>query len=117
MKGEEKAFKWLHEVPWGQQIKFDDFFSLTKMEDDLIQWNFHEKYDLVYFDAFAPGVQPQLWTAGIFTKIYAAMKPNSVLVTYSSKGSVRRILEGIGFIVERLPGPPGKRQIMRAIKL
>ena len=70
----------------------------------------------MFFDAFGARVQPELWTEEIFARMFAAMKKNSVLVTYSAKGSVRRAMQTAGFIVERLPGPPGKREMLRALK-
>ncbi len=75
-----------------------------------------EEFDLVYFDAFAPHVQPEMWTSAIFDRIYGAMRRGAVLVTYCAKGDVRRTLEATGFTIERLPGPPGKREMLRATK-
>jgi len=75
-----------------------------------------DEFDLVYFDAFAPEKQPELWTKDLFSKIFLSMKSNSILTTYSSKGMVRRNLEAAGFRVEKIPGPPGKREITRAYK-
>ncbi|NNK28682.1 MAG: SAM-dependent methyltransferase, partial [Flavobacteriaceae bacterium] len=73
-----------------------------------------DQFDLIYFDAFGPRVQPELWTKEIFKKMFLALKHNGVLVTYSAKGSVRRNMLEVGFAVERLPGPPGKREMLRA---
>jgi tRNA U34 5-methylaminomethyl-2-thiouridine-forming methyltransferase MnmC len=73
-------------------------------------------YDLVYFDAFSPAVQPELWTEEIFRMIYQSMKEGACLVTYSVKGSVTRALKSAGFCLEKLPGPPGKREMTRATK-
>ena len=75
--------------------------------------NFH----LIYFDAFGARVQPELWTEQIFKKMHTALKKGGVLVTYSAKGSVRRAMQTVGFEVERLPGPPGKREMLRAHKI
>ena len=74
-------------------------------------------FDLIYFDAFGAQNQPELWTEEIFLKMYKAIKKQGVLVTYSAKGSVRRAMQAVGFSVERLPGPPGKREMLRATKL
>jgi tRNA U34 5-methylaminomethyl-2-thiouridine-forming methyltransferase MnmC len=119
IKSKEHAaeLNWLHETPWEQRNVLNQYFSLRKYNDDIRKMILPDQYDLIYFDAFAPEVQPELWTRDVFSKIHAAMKPFSALLTYSSKGLIRRLLEEIGFKVERLPGPPGKRQIMRAIKL
>ena len=73
-------------------------------------------FDLVYFDAFGARVQPELWTETIFAKMFKAMKNDGILVTYAAKGSVRRAMQAVGFYVERLPGPPGKREMLRATK-
>lgn len=73
-------------------------------------------FDLIYFDAFGPRVQPELWKASVFEQMFAALKPEGVLVTYSAKGEVRRTMQKLGFTVERLPGPPGKREMLRGIK-
>ena len=80
---------------------------------DIIDTN---QYDLVYFDAFGAEHQPELWTAAIFKKMFDALKVNGILVTYSAKGSVRRAMLEVGFKVERLDGPPGKREMLRATK-
>jgi len=73
-------------------------------------------FNLIYFDAFGARVQPELWTVRIFEKMFHALKPKGILVTYSAKGSVRRAMQEVGFVVERLPGPPGKREMLRARK-
>lgn len=73
-------------------------------------------FDVVYFDAFAPRKQPELWTAAVFTRLYRALRPGGVLVTYSAKGEVRRTLEAVGFRVDKATGPPGKRHMLRARK-
>ena len=78
--------------------------------------DFDNQFDIIYFDAFGARVQPELWTEIIFGRMYNALKKDGILVTYSAKGSVRRAMQAVGFIVERLPGPPGKREMLRAIK-
>jgi tRNA U34 5-methylaminomethyl-2-thiouridine-forming methyltransferase MnmC len=107
----------LHETAWNSNITLNEFFNIKKqnqkLEETILQNDF---YDLVYYDAFSPAVQPELWTAAIFEKIYKAMRLNGILVTYSAKGSVRRNLKEAGFQVERLPGPKGKREMIRAVK-
>jgi len=75
-----------------------------------------EEYHLIYFDAFAPRVQPEIWTEQVFYKLYQSMHPHAVLVTYCCKGDVRRALKSAGFCVEKLSGPPGKREMLRAVK-
>ena len=95
----------------------DKYFSIAKYDQKLQDIELDpEFYDLTYFDAFAPEIQPELWTQEIFEKIYASMRSNGIFVTYSAKGSVRRNLINAGFTVDRIPGPKGKREIIRAIK-
>lgn len=76
-----------------------------------------EAYDLVYFDAFAPGIQPGMWTVDVFRRMHRAMRPGAMLVTYCAKGTVRRSMGQAGLTVDRLPGPPGKREMLRAIRV
>ena len=94
----------------------EDNISLIKKKIRIELFETSYKYDLVYFDAFAPDVQPELWTEDIFKRIYTCMNNDSVLTTYSAKGSVKRALKAAGFLVENIPGPPGKREITRAVK-
>lgn len=102
-------------APWQTPVQVNPYFTLTKIEDNLLSMALPEKIDVVYFDAFAPEKQPEMWTEGIFRKIYAAMNPGATLVTYCAKGAIRRMLGSIGFLTERFPGPPGgKREILRA---
>lgn len=113
----EEIFQAIHHAPWGKDVRITDHFMLHKMKGDLCKVRLKDAvFDLVYFDAFSPDVQPELWTEEIFRMIFRSMKINSFLVTYSSKGSVKRALKAAGFQVEKLPGPPGKREITRAAK-
>jgi tRNA U34 5-methylaminomethyl-2-thiouridine-forming methyltransferase MnmC len=112
-----EVFRSIHEVPWGLDIRLSENFTLHKMKGDLREVQFQEaSFDLVYFDAFGPDVQPELWTEEIFRKLYLSMKDDASLVTYSVKGSVTRALKASGFSIEKLPGPPGKREMTRATK-
>lgn len=104
-------------APWGQMKNICDNFSITKIKIDLISDIISGNYDLIYFDAFGPDKQPEMWTEAIFEKISAITLTGGILVTYSAKGQVRRNLKASGFEVELLPGPPGKRQVIRAIKI
>jgi tRNA U34 5-methylaminomethyl-2-thiouridine-forming methyltransferase MnmC len=110
-------FRAIHEAPFQKIISINPAFSLTKikgkLEDTVLS---AESIDLVYFDAFSPEVQPELWTDKIFRKLFNSMKTGGILVTYSAKGSVTRALKLAGFKIEKLPGPPGKREITRASK-
>jgi len=113
---DDAVFRSLHAVPWEQPVEITPWFVLHKRKSDLLQTVFSHKYDVVYFDAFSPAVQPEMWTADIFARLYAAMNHGAILTTYCAKGSVRRNMQSAGFDVERLPGPAGKREILRAGK-
>ena len=111
-----KIFTALHAASWEKDLRIRPHFTLHKIRALLEDIRIPSPVDLVYFDAFAPDAQPELWTENIFAKLYAALTPGGVLVTYSAKGAVRRALEAAGFRTERLPGPPGKREFLRALK-
>ncbi|MDE6380810.1 MAG: tRNA (5-methylaminomethyl-2-thiouridine)(34)-methyltransferase MnmD [Muribaculaceae bacterium] len=112
-----ESFEKVNESPWEESTGINQYFSLHKMEDDLLTMDTPKELDTVYFDAFAPEKQPEMWDEVIFRKLYSAMKPGGVLTTYCAKGRIRRMLQHAGFLTERLPGPPGgKREILRATK-
>jgi tRNA U34 5-methylaminomethyl-2-thiouridine-forming methyltransferase MnmC len=114
----QNLFLLLHKTKWNAEIEINEFFTLKKLKQKLEEIKLTvDFYHLIYFDAFSPGVQNELWTKPIFEKINKTMKQKGVLVTYSAKGSVRRNLTEAGFRVERLPGPKGKREMIRAVKL
>lgn len=106
----------IHKADWEKIVEISKRFVIKKMECDFTEATFNEKFDLVYFDAFSPEKQPEMWTEKQFLKIYNACNYGAILTTYCAKGVVRRVLQAVGFKVERLPGPPGKREILRAIK-
>ncbi|MBT8203793.1 MAG: tRNA (5-methylaminomethyl-2-thiouridine)(34)-methyltransferase MnmD [Eudoraea sp.] len=114
--GLEDVFKQMHDYPWEETRDLVSNFSLHKKRMNFQDVSESEQYDLIYFDAFGPRVQPELWTLELFQKMHTALLPGGILVTYSAKGSVRRAMEQCGFQVERLPGPPGKREMLRANK-
>ena len=115
-KTDDPSFLLLHQSPWQQWHPINAHFKLFKDQVDLINFKPNAEYDLVYFDAFAPSAQPQLWSIDIFQKIYHSMKPGGIMVTYCVKGDVRRNMKAAGFSVEKIPGPPGKREMARARK-
>ncbi len=117
LKSGHEIFNELHQSAWEMEIPITSRFVLNKVRNDIRNFNSDRMFDLVYFDAFGPDYQPELWDTGIFRKIGASMKNNSRLVTYSAKGQVRRNLRDAGFLVEKAPGPPGKREITVAIKI
>jgi len=113
--GEE--FGKIHGIPWGTPAQIHPSFELTKLRGDLRGTEFpDETVDIIYFDAFAPCVQPELWTVPVFQKLFRILRPGGMLVTYSCKGQVKRNLREAGFSIEKLPGPPGKREMLRAWK-
>lgn len=112
----EEAFHSLHASSWGHPVKLQEQFTLMKIRGDLLQIEFPDQLDLIFFDAFAPDKQPDLWEKAIFQKLFLHLNAGGIFVTYSAKGQVRRDLIATGFEVERLPGPPGKREMIRAIK-
>lgn len=111
-----EVFTQMHQMPWEKEIALGPHFDLLKRLGNLEELQFTPQFDLIYFDAFAPSAQPELWTAPIMQKMYDALKPGGVLVTYCAKGEFKRTLKAVGFTVERLPGPPGKREMTKAVK-
>jgi len=116
LKCDREIFSSLHQAAWEVDVHVTPIFTLKKIEGDILNFNSSRIFDLVYFDAFGPDFQPELWTADVFSKIAACLRNGSRLVTYSAKGQVRRNLREAGFTVEKAPGPPGKREITIAIK-
>ena len=119
LKEDPAIFHQLHQFPWDESIRLSEHFILHKLSGDLTSM----KYDnlpgmnLIYFDAFSPEKQPELWDLAVFKALYKSTTPDGMLVTYCAKGAVRRDLNKAGFTTERIPGPPGKREMLRAIKL
>jgi len=118
LKGKSAAalFQSIHSAPWNKSVPVTDFFTLEKVKGDMTTDALPGIFDLVYFDAFGPDKQPEMWSDDIFHRIALAAHQGTVLVTYSAKGKLKRTLQANGFDVEHLPGPPGKRCITRAIK-
>jgi len=112
----KNIFKLFHSCNWDEKIKISENFSFQKIESDFNKYNFSQKIDLIYFDAFAPEKQPDMWRVENFIKLFNSLNKNGILTTYSSKGLVKNNLRQAGFLVKRLPGPPGKRHILRATK-
>ena len=111
-------FASLHQSPWSESVKISEYFSLCKEKTTLQDFNFQpDQFDVVFFDAFAPSKQPEMWVLPIMQKIVGALKTGGLLVTYCAKGQVKRDLKSLCMTVESLPGPPGKREMIRAMKL
>lgn len=115
-KAQQQLFNRMHSLPWEEEGKLLDHFWLLKQKKTFSEIDDKNVYNLIYFDAFGVRVQPELWTETIFAKMFTALRPKGVLVTYAAAGSVRRAMQAVGFTVERLPGPPGKREMLRACK-
>ena len=112
-----EEFRKIHHCAWGGEVSLSGNFKIHKIQAKLQEILFDRAFDLIYFDAFSPRVQPNLWTEEIFVKMNESMNPGGILVTYCAKGSVKRALKAGGFMVESLPGPPGKREMTRAKKI
>lgn len=113
----DEAFKEMHCCEWGSNIEVYPDFVLNKLQTDFRDFSATpDSFDLIFFDAFSPDKQPELWSKRILSEAYLSLKPSGILVTYSSKGSVKNTLRSAGFSVQRLPGPPGKRHVIRATK-
>ncbi len=110
-------FTGIHVAGWGKKTQITDNFFLTKINGDLTKSIPDGNYNLIYFDAFGPDKQPEMWSREIFEMIASKTEKTGILVTYSAKGEVKRNLKTCGFEVTLLPGPPGKRQIIRAVKI
>ncbi|GGG50068.1 hypothetical protein GCM10011414_19830 [Croceivirga lutea] len=117
--GEENLkplFQKLHDLPWEMEEEVTPAFSLNKIKDDFRNVQFDNKFELIYYDAFGPRVQPELWSQQLFATMYIALKKGGVLTTYCAKGDVRRAMQEVGFTVNRVEGPPGKREMLVALK-
>lgn len=112
------AFEKMHQADWDKVTAISSEFKLQKLNADLLTYQFdsHPKFDLVYYDAFAPVKQPEMWTDELLHRIAATVKKDGILVTYCAKGTVRRAFSAAGFLMERLPGPAGKKEILRGKK-
>ena len=110
------VFLSMHELSWEKEHQLTENFLIRKIHADFLSYHFTRRYNLVYFDAFGPDKQPAMWAKSRLEAVFAALFPGGIFITYSAKGSLRRALEKTGFRVNRLPGPPGKREIIQAIK-
>ena len=113
---DEALFKKMHESNWDEKVVLHPEFELTKRKQFFDEIDAVEEFDLIYFDAFGYRVQPELWSTAIFKKMFTALRPGGKLVTYAARGVVKRSMIEVGFTVEKLAGPPGKREMFRASK-
>lgn len=113
-----QLFSDIHSCLWNEPVQISPFFRLLKIKADFTSndWKLPSSCDIIYFDAFGPDKQPQMWEPQVFIRMYELLLPGGLLVTYSAKGEVRRRLKAAGFDIEKLPGPPGKNEMLRAIK-
>ncbi|MEP2023946.1 MAG: tRNA (5-methylaminomethyl-2-thiouridine)(34)-methyltransferase MnmD [Reichenbachiella sp.] len=117
-EGSKKLFAKIHEVEWEEQQEISQTFSLTKFQTDIVEFNPQpESYNLIYFDAFAPSKQPEMWSQDVLRKMHELLKPNGIFVTYCAQGQFKRDLKAVGFATEELDGPPGKKEMTRGTKL
>jgi len=116
-KSYEEIFLKMHQSDWNEKVILDPNFTLEKQNKKFQEIADENKYDLIYFDAFGFRVQPELWSLEIFQIMFKALKPNGVLVTYACRSSIKNAMKESGFIVEKLNGPPGKREMLRARKV
>lgn len=115
----KEVFHSLHTCAWEQWEQITLYFSLLKLHLDFSKPSgFHpeRKFDVIFFDAFAPEKQPEMWSQEIFDTLYSLCEEEAIITTYCAKGNVRRMMQSAGFSVERLPGPPGKREMLRGRK-
>jgi tRNA U34 5-methylaminomethyl-2-thiouridine-forming methyltransferase MnmC len=112
----QEMFMVIHQAPWNETSRIHPGFQLHKIHESLLGYYPGFTYDLVFFDAFGPGKQPEMWNTEIFKRLFDKLNPGGILTTYCVKGDVKRMVKQAGFKIEKLPGPPGKREILRATK-
>ena len=115
--GQKQVFYDMHRLTWGESFPLGPRFKFKKIQERFEQYRPESTFDVVFFDAFAPAAQPELWQTDVLAIFYRALRTGGILVTYCAKGEVKRRLRAIGFEVETLPGPPGKREMVRAVKV
>jgi len=109
-------FDKIHACEWGSFIRISDNFQIKKVQAGFSDFQFEDNYDVIFYDAFAPDKQQEAWSQEIFNKIFQHTNPEGILTTYCAKGNIRRMMQTAGFLVERIPGPSGKREMLRATK-
>jgi len=110
------VFEQLHLREWDSELQLSEKFKIRKLQQKFEDLQFEQHFDLIYFDAFGFAVQPELWSAEIFASMYRALKPEGILVTYAARSIIKRNMQLAGFVVEKMDGPPGKREMMRGLK-
>ena len=117
LKVKHESFLQLHNLAWNESHILSDKFTFKKQLQTFEEFKTDSSFDVIYFDAFAPSAQPTLWETGLLSKMYSLLNPDGVLVTYCAQGQFKRNLKAVGFSIEPLPGPPGKREMTRARKI
>ena len=117
LNAKRKNYDAMHQSEWNKPYLISDQFKLTKIEADINNWSTEDQFDLIYFDAFGPDKQPEVWTEHTFQLMSSVLRSGGVLVTYSAKGDVRRGFQAAGMQIEKIPGPPGKKHMTRGIKI
>ena len=112
----ELEFKKMHQSDWEENVTISEHFRLTKRKQLFNEINYKNQFDIIYFDAFGYRVQPELWSVEIFTKMFEALKEGGILVTYACRGPIKNTMKEAGFQIEKLAGPPGKREMLRGWK-
>lgn len=115
--GQKDLYKSIHQADWAVVNEINPYFTILKLEADLNHLSLHSEFDCIFFDAFSPDKQPELWTEYVFEQMYTHTAKGGILTTYCAKGAVRRAMQAAGYIVERIPGPIGKREMLRARKV
>ena len=114
---EQAFFEKIHQAPWNQKVEITSQFTLLKMNANLVSLDFSNlRADVIYFDAFSPDKQSDLWTKEVFERVYNITNTNGIITTYCAKGVVRRTMRDVGFTMERIPGFSGKREMLRGVK-
>ncbi|NDI98041.1 tRNA (5-methylaminomethyl-2-thiouridine)(34)-methyltransferase MnmD [Flavobacterium sp. LaA7.5] len=113
---EQAIFEQMHSCNWEENILIDNKFTLYKRKQHFETVDDVNIYNLIYFDAFGYHAQPELWSADIFKKMFTALKTGGILVTYACRTVIKKAMQEAGFVTEKLPGPPGKREMLRAVK-
>lgn len=113
---QKRWFRQIHEAPWGADVSISNYFTFRKEQKELARFSPVAPFHLIYYDAFAPKAQPELWTQEVFEHLYGMLQPGGALVTYCSKSIVRRAMQAAGFSIQKIPGPKWKREMLRAVK-
>lgn len=113
---DQQLFSQIHSSQWELPIKINSNFTIHKINVDFMKYDFPGQYNVVYYDAFAPDKQSEVWSQEVFNHLYSSMTKGGILSTYCAKGDIRRKMKQAGFSVNRIPGPPGKREMLQAVK-